>query len=96
MPNWTQISGVVDRLLLVGLSWAVAKGYILPADVAPLASLVVAIAGSGYALYVNRNTNLIARASTVKDTTVVTTPAIAIALPQSNVVSSDINQVVPK
>ena len=96
MPNWTQISGGVDRVILVGLTWLASKGYITSADVANYATLILGIAGAAYAFWVNRNTNLANRASTIPGTVVVTTPAIASALPQSNVVSSDANKVVSK
>ena len=96
MPNWTQISGGVDRIILVALTWLASKGYITTADVANYATLILGVAGAGYAFWVNRNTNLVNRASTVPDTIVVTTPDIATALPQSNVVSIDDKKVVSK
>jgi LysM repeat protein len=96
MPNWTQISGVLDRVLLVGLTWLASKGYITTADVANYAALILGIAGAGYAFWINRQTNLVNRASSVPGTTVVTTPAIAAALPQTNVVSNEDKKVVTK
>lgn len=96
MPNWTQISGGLDRVILIGLTWAASKGYITTADVANYATLILGIAGAGYAFWINRNTNLVNRASSVPNTTVVTTPEIAAALPQSNVVSADDKKVVTK
>lgn len=96
MPNWTQVSGGVDRIILVGLTWLASKGYITSADVANYATLILGVAGAGYAFWVNRNTNLVNRASSVPNTTVVTTPDIAQALPQNNVVSTDDNKVVTK
>lgn len=94
MPNWTQISGVLDRVILVGLTWLASKGYITSSDVANYATLILGIAGAGYAFWVNRNSNLVNRASEVPGTTVVTTPAIAASLPQSNVVSNEDKKVV--
>lgn len=96
MPNWTQVSGGVDRVILVGLTWMASKGYITTADVTNYATLILGIAGAAYAFWVNRNTNLANRASTIPGTTIITTPAIADALPQSNVVSSSSNKVVTK
>ena len=96
MPNWTQISGVLDRVVLVGLTWLASKGYITSADVANYATLILAVAGAGYAFWINRQTNLVNRASSVPGTTVVTTPAIAAALPQTNVVSNEDKKVVTK
>lgn len=96
MPNWTQISGGVDRIVLVGLTWLASKGYITSADVANYATLILGIAGAAYAFWINRNTNLVNRASSVPNTTVVTSPDIATALPQGNVVSTDDKKVVSK
>lgn len=96
MPNWTQVSGVLDRVILVGLTWLASKGYITNADVANLAAMILGIAGAVYAFWVNRNTNLVNRASSVPNTTVVTSSDIAAALPQSNVVSADDKKVVTK
>jgi hypothetical protein len=96
MPNWTQISGVLDRSVLIGLTWLASKGYITSADVANYATLIIAIAGAAYAFWINRQTNLVNRASSVPGTTVVTTPAIAAALPQNNVVSNEDKKVMTK
>lgn len=96
MPNWTQISGVLDRVILVGLTWLASKGYITSSDVANYATLILGIAGAVYAFWINRQTNLVNRASSVPGTTVVTTPAIAAALPQTNVVSNVDKKVVTK
>lgn len=96
MPNWTQISGVLDRVVLIGLTWLASKGFITSADVANYATLILAIAGAGYAFWINRQTNLVNQASNVPGTTVVTTPAIAAALPQNNVVSNEDKKVVTK
>jgi hypothetical protein len=94
--NWTQISGGVDRLVLIGLTWAVSKGYILPADVVPLATLAVAAVGAAYAVYVNRDTNLAKRAASIPNTTVITTADIAKATPnQNNIISNTENSAVP-
>ena len=96
MPNWTQVSGGVDRIVLVGLTWLASKGYITSADVANYATLILGIAGAAYAFWINRNTNLVNRASSVPQTTVVTSAEIAEALPQSNVVSADDKKVVTR
>lgn len=95
MLNWSQISGGVDRVVLVALTWAASKGYITNADVANLATLIVAVLGAGYAFYVNRQTNLVKQAASIPGTTVVTTSAIASATPAfNNVVSNEDKKVV--
>lgn len=96
MPNWSQISGGLDRILLVGLTWLASKGYITSADVANYAALIVGIAGALYAFYVNRNTNLAKQAASIPGTTVLTTPEIANNTVQPNVVSNTTNKVEKK
>ena len=60
--NWPQISGILDRVALVGLTWVASKGWITPSDVAGLATLIVGIAGAVYSFYINRNSSLASRA----------------------------------
>ena len=96
MPNWTQVSGGADRIILIGLTWLATKGYITNEDVGNYAALILAVAGAGYAFWINRNTNLVNRASSVPDTVVVTSADIAKSLLQSNVVSADDKKVVSK
>ena len=87
--NWPQISGILDRVVLVGLTWVASKGWITPTDVAGLATLIVGIAGAVYSFYINRNSSLASRAAAIPGgTTVITTPAIAAATPEKNVVSN--------
>lgn len=88
-PNWSQVSGVADRLVLVVLTFVASKGWITPADVTNLATLAIGILGAIYAYYVNRNTNLAKQASNIPGTIVVTNDKIAAATPnQENIVSS--------
>lgn len=95
--NWSQITGALDRIVLIGLTWAVSKGYITSADVAPLSAAIIAVAGAGYSLYVNRPTNLAKQAASIPGTTVVTTPEIAAATPNlENIVSQTDVKVVQK
>ena len=77
MPNWSQISGVVERVVWVVITWLVAKGYITQSDAANLVTLVVGIAAAIYAYYVNRNVNLAKQAASIPGTTVITDAAIA-------------------
>lgn len=97
MPNWSQLSGVVERLITAALMYAVGRGWLLSSDVAPLAALGLAAISAGYAIVVNRNTNLAKQAASIPDTKVVTTPEIAAATPnQTNIVSSSDMKVVAK
>lgn len=95
MPNWSQVSGGLDRVVLVALTWLASKGYITSADVANYATLIVGVLGALYAFYVNRNTNLAKQAASIPGTTVVTTPEIAAATPnKQNILSNKTAQVI--
>jgi hypothetical protein len=95
MPNWSQVSGGLDRVVLVALTWAASKGYITSADVANYATLIVGVLGALYAFYVNRNTNLAKQAASIPNTVVVTTPEIAAATPNSqNILSNSTAKVI--
>lgn len=89
MPNWSQISGAVDRVIIVILTWAVSKGYILADDVPNYAALAVAIIGAFWSFWANRQVNLAKRATRdIPDSTLIAPQAIADAAPSANVVSS--------
>lgn len=96
MPNWSQVSGGVDRIILVALSFAVGKGWITQGDVANYSALILGILGALYSFWVNRSANLAKRAAAVPGTTVVTTPEIANAVPDAKVVSNTEHEVVAK
>ena len=93
MPNWSQLSGVIERIVTAGLMFAVGKGWIAEADITNTVGLIVGIMAALYAYYVNRPTNLIKQAASVKDTTVVTNPDIAHNTTQPNIVSNTTNKV---
>ena len=102
MPNWSQVSGLVERVLWIALSWALGKGYITSADATNLATMMLAVIAAVYAYVVNRNGNLIKQAASVKNpdapdgkTIVITDPSIAKGL-ADNVKSSDDAKVVSK
>ncbi len=96
MPNWSQLSGAVDRVLLITLSYFVGKGYISQGDATTLVGGLVAILGVAYSLYVNRNTNLTKQAASVPGTTIITDASIASNTTQPNIVSNTTNKVTPK
>jgi len=93
MPNWSQVSGVIERLITAGVMFAVGKGWVTGGDAANLIALIVGISAALYAYYVNRATNLVKQAASVKDTTVVTNPDIAYNTTQKNIVSNTTNKV---
>ncbi len=89
LPGSPQISGALDRLLFIGLTWAATKGYISSADFVSYALLIIGGGGVIYSLIVNRQKNLALRAAAVPGTTVITTPAIAEATPDApNIISN--------
>lgn len=93
MPNWSQVSGVIERVVMAGVMFGVGKGWITGDDAANLTALIVGIMAALYAYYVNRPKNLIKQAASVKDTTVVTNPDIAYSTTQPNIVSNTTNKV---
>ena len=97
LPNWSQISGVIERVITAAVMYAVGKGWVTSADAANLVALVIGVLAAFYAYFVNRNTNLAKQAASIPGTTVVTTPDIAAATPQlDNVVSKAEVKVVAK
>ena len=97
MPNWSQISGVVERILTAAIMFAVGKGWIAGSDAANIVALLLGIMSALYAYYVNRATNLAKQAAAIPGTTVITSPAIAAATPaQDNIVSTAEVKAVPK
>lgn len=97
MPNWSQISGAVDRVILITLGWFVGKGYISSGDATIITGGLVAILGVFYSMFVNRNANLAKQAASIPGTIVVTTPEVAAATPNNqNILPNTQTQVVPK
>lgn len=93
MPNWSQVSGVIERVVMAGVMFGVGKGWITGADAANLTAMIVGIMAAIYAYWVNRPKNLIKQAASVDKTVIVTTPEIAYNTPQSNIVSNTTNKV---
>jgi uncharacterized membrane protein YeaQ/YmgE (transglycosylase-associated protein family) len=89
--NWSQYSGALDRIVLIGLTWAASKGWILPSDVAGIATMIVGIAGAVYAFWVNRSSNLTIKAATANPSQIiVASPELAKSTPnQPNIVSNE-------
>lgn len=67
LPSWDQISGIVDRALLVALTYAVAKGWITTSDVQPLLALIVGLAGVAWGAWVNRKAALLNSAAAIPE-----------------------------
>lgn len=91
--NPVQIRGGSDRAIIVAVTWLftylTTKGYISASQAADFAPLVLGIVAAVYGWWVNKNEKLAEQAASVPGTTVVTTPEIAKATPDSpNVISS--------
>lgn len=88
MPNWSQISGVIERVITAAVMFAVGKGYITSGDATNVIALIVGILSAFYAFFVNRNINLAKQAASIPNTIVVTESHVATKTTQSNIVSN--------
>lgn len=52
--TFDQIRGPIERVVLVGLTWLVAKGYITSADVATFSTAIIAVLAAAYGYWQNR------------------------------------------
>lgn len=95
-----QISGSLDRVVLVLITWgltqAAQRGWISTSDVAALAPALVTIVAFVWGYWVNRPKAIVQSAAALPGTTVVTTPTLAAATPESNIKSSATATVVTK
>lgn len=96
--NFEQIKGILERIVTVLITYAVAKGWFTQGVGAEIGTAVVAVLTAAIGWYLNRPSIL---AQAVTDTTpgtkIVTTAAVANALPNNpNVVSNTENKVVDK
>lgn len=94
-PTWDQIQGVVERLVALGLVYAIARGWVGKDDAQTYGPAVVGLIAAIYAAWHNRPMALVQRAAALPDTTVVTMPALAKSTPEPNIVSSATNTVSP-
>lgn len=56
--NFEQIKGIVERVATVGITWAVARGYVPAALSADVVALVVLAASVAWGFYVNTRKSL--------------------------------------
>jgi hypothetical protein len=93
MPNWSQVSGVIERVVMAGVMFGVGKGWIASDDAVNMTGMIVGISAAVYAYWVNRPKNLIKQAASVDGTVVVTKPEIAYNTTNTNIVSNTTNKV---
>lgn len=93
-----QVRGMLDRaasvLATMFLAWCVKKGFIGESDSAALLPAVILLPSLAWGWWVNRNKALVQSAANVPGTLVVTTPALAAATPESNIVPATSTKVV--
>ncbi len=64
--NWEQIKGIVERVVTIGVVWAVGKGYVPQAVSADLVALVLLAGSVIWGWKVNTSTALTDAAKAVK------------------------------
>lgn len=89
MPTWDQVKGIAERLILIGLAWAVAGGYITQDESLVYAPAIIMAVGAIWAWRVNRPKAIAQSAAALPGTTVVTTPDIAKSTPETNIVTEE-------
>ena len=94
--TFDQIRGPIERVVYIGLGWLVARGYITSAEVANWATLILALAAAFYGWWQNRPQAVAQSAAAIPGTTVITTPAIAAATPETNIKSNATTEAVTK
>lgn len=95
MPTKDQITGLIERAALVFVTYAVSRGWIDVKLATDLGPALIGILSLSYAWWVNRPKAIVQSAAALPHTTVVTTPEIATATPEANIVSEATNTVVP-
>lgn len=92
-----QLKALAERAITVLATWAVTKGYVTPAQVTEYAPLVVALAATVYAWWVNRPKAIVQAAANIPGTTIVTTKELSDATPTiDNITSNTETKVVNK
>lgn len=88
--QWTQISGIFDRILIFVGTYAVARGWIGQNEMMQLVALAIGIGGVIWGAYVNTNKSIAQAAAAIPGTVIVSTPELAKATPnESNIISSN-------
>lgn len=67
MPTGNQASGVADRIFLMLLTYAAAKGWISSDDIAPYLGLLVGIGGAVYGFWANRTRGVLQKAESLDE-----------------------------
>jgi hypothetical protein len=89
-----QFRSIVERLIAILLTWLIAKGYLSSSDAVQYGPLVVGLAVSLWAYYMNRPISLAQRTvASIPNTTIVTDPEISKVAPEENIVSNVTNMV---
>lgn len=93
--NNSQIGGMIERLAVVAVGYAVGAGYVAADDAQTFTALIVAVVSAGIAIWNNRKKRLAERAASA-GMTVLAPTKIADNTKSSAIISSDQNMIVPK
>lgn len=88
MLTFDQIRAPVERVVLLALAYAAGRGWISEADVAGFGVAALAAISAFYGWWINRPKAVVQAAAAIPGTTVVTTPELAAATSETNIVSN--------
>lgn len=94
--NWEQMSSILRHILTFGGGFIVAKGWISAEALPGIVGAMITIGGVIWGMFNKTETAIVASAAALPGTMVVTTPAIAAAVPSSDAMSSADVKVVSK
>lgn len=82
-----QVTGVIDRIVIAVLTYAVARGWVSQGDVAQFGPAIVGLLAAIYGWYVNRPHSILKSAAALPtvDKIVVNNPETAAAIPSEKV-----------
>ena len=94
--TFDQIRGPIERVVLIGLSYAAGRKWISESEIVGYATLILGVAAAFYGWWQNRPQAIAQSAAALPGTTIITTPAIAAATPETNIVSNATTEAVSK
>lgn len=94
--KWEQISSILRHILTFGGGFIVAKGWISAEALPGIVGAAITIGGIVWGAFNKTDSSIVAQAANIDGTKVVTTPAIAAAVPSSDAMSSADVKVVSK
>lgn len=86
--SWEQISSILRHVLTFGGGFIVAKGWISAEALPGVVGAIITIGGIIWGMFNKTEAAIVASAAALPGTVVVTTPALAAAVPSNDAVSS--------